>query len=422
MAISTRRTFLQVSGGVAALGLSRPVIAWTQPEYPQVGLPLTSWQPGNLDIHHINTGRGNSAFIIMPDGTSLLVDAGASATQGAAMNVLRPDGSRRPGEWIARYVQRQLQASSRTTLDYALLTHLHGDHVGDIRPDSPKSNYGEYKLTGISDVAEAIKIDKLIDRGFPDYNYPAPITDPAALNYAAYARSAAGRGTVVERMNVGSASQIALQHGRDRYPSFIARVIAGDGRVWTGEGETSKSLFPPQAGLKGDQLASENSCSIALRLSYGKFSYFTGGDLNCDTNYGRDPWRDVETAAAKVAGPVSVSTCNHHGYFDATGPEFVRAMQARVWVLQSWHASHPAMSTLANLYSTALYAGKRDVFCLSLNPATALACARFSDQFKSSHGHVLVRVAASGETFQVLVLDDADESDRVVSTFGPYTS
>ena len=34
--------------------------------------------PGTLDIHHISTGRGNATFFVLPDGTTLLVDAGAA--------------------------------------------------------------------------------------------------------------------------------------------------------------------------------------------------------------------------------------------------------------------------------------------------------------------------------------------------------
>ena len=37
---------------------------------------LPEWQPGFLDIHHINTGRGDAAFMVFPDGTTFLVDAG----------------------------------------------------------------------------------------------------------------------------------------------------------------------------------------------------------------------------------------------------------------------------------------------------------------------------------------------------------
>ena len=43
-----------------------------------VGQVLPPWQTGYLDIHHINTGHGDAAFYIFPDGTTMLLDAGES--------------------------------------------------------------------------------------------------------------------------------------------------------------------------------------------------------------------------------------------------------------------------------------------------------------------------------------------------------
>ena len=42
----------------------------------EVGEVLPNWSEGYLDIHFINTGRGECCFYILPDGTTLLVDAG----------------------------------------------------------------------------------------------------------------------------------------------------------------------------------------------------------------------------------------------------------------------------------------------------------------------------------------------------------
>ena len=361
-------------------------------------------------------------LVVMPDGTSLLIDAGAAGTAGPAMCAARPDATRRPGEWIARYVQRQLKATGQERIDYALVTHLHGDHVGDVTEASPVSKDGSYRLTGISDVAASIGIDRLIDRGFPAYDRPVPAKYPAAENYVAFVRSAVKTGMRVERVQVGSSRQMAMLRGRERYPEFGLKVIAGDGAVTLNRGEESRWVIPPGSGNGADAISAENGLSIALRLRYGKFSYYTGGDLNCDTNYGRDPWRDVETPAAQACGAVSVATCNHHGYFDANGPGFVQALKARVWLLQSWHASHPALSTLANLYSTELYAGARDVFSLGLHPAAELACDRFAGRLKTLQGHVVVRVEPGGDAYRVMVVEDGDESGRVKAVFGPYTS
>ena len=37
---------------------------------------LPAWQKGYMDIHHISTGRGDCNFMIFPDGTTMMVDAG----------------------------------------------------------------------------------------------------------------------------------------------------------------------------------------------------------------------------------------------------------------------------------------------------------------------------------------------------------
>ena len=42
---------------------------------PKAGQPLPRWQRGMLDIHQINTGTGDAAFFIFPDGTTMLLDA-----------------------------------------------------------------------------------------------------------------------------------------------------------------------------------------------------------------------------------------------------------------------------------------------------------------------------------------------------------
>ena len=34
------------------------------------------WKEGEMEIHHIYTGRGECVFCIFPDGTNLLIDAG----------------------------------------------------------------------------------------------------------------------------------------------------------------------------------------------------------------------------------------------------------------------------------------------------------------------------------------------------------
>jgi beta-lactamase superfamily II metal-dependent hydrolase len=414
-----RRRFVQGVLAMAALFGERTALALVARDE---GSELEPWQRGWLEIHHVSTGRGNCVLAIFPDGTTLMIDAGAKAGSGDELATARPDASRRPGEWLGRYARHHLRTTPRREIDTFWATHLHDDHIGAFVADAPLSADGTYRLTGVSDVAEIVPIRRIVDRGWPEYSYPALPTDKSALNYMAFVRSSARRGVKVERIKVGSDRQITLRHEPKAFSSFSVRAIAATGEVWTGEGEATRELFPKLETLARGDYPTENMCSAAVRLDYGSFRYYNGGDLTCDTQFGTELWRDVETAVAKVAGPVSVAALNHHGYYDGTGPDFVRAMWARVWVLQSWHASHPALASLDRLYSPVLYSGPRDVLATSLVEAAELADARLSDKMLSQQGHVVVRVAEGGASYEVIVLDDSVEQGKVKARFGPFVS
>ena len=387
-----------------------------------VGASLAPRPDGGLDIHHLATGRGNSILVVAPDGTSLLIDAGATA-DGLDVSVApRPDASRRPGQWIARYVRRRLQATDRDGLDYALMTHLHPDHLGDVTPESPLSAKGAYRLTGITDVAEAMPIGTLIDRGFPDYGYPRRWDAPFATNYMAFVRERARSGGQVERILVGSNEQIRMSRPELARSPFEVRNIVGNGLVWSGQGTGTKALFPPLAQLKAEDFPTENMCSIGLRIRLGSFSYFTAGDLTSYSFDGELPWQDALTPAARVAGPVDVSTADHHGLFDGLSADVVRALRPQAWIIQTWHISQPDTLQLERMLSERLYPGRREVFATDVMRENLLSNARLLRRLGSTEGHVIVRVAPDGASFVVVVTDNSDETDTVTRRFGPFSS
>jgi hypothetical protein len=419
-----RRNFLKLASVLAATAaLGRNATASESPR-PTVlsGNQLPAWVPGILEIHHIDTGRGNASLVLGPDGTSMLIDAGEAHSDERLMAPALPNGSRRSGEWIARYVRRQLDRTAQPALDLMLLTHLHGDHVGEVVAASPQSSRGNYRLTGAADVADAIQVREIIDRGWPDYSYPAPPRDPSALNFIALTKAMAQRGTEIQKAKAGSIAQLALRHDASRFPAFKARVLGVNGEVWTGSGEEAAPMFPPLSGLATAALPSENMCCISLVLQYGAFRYYSGGDLTSDTSYGVYPWHDIETPVANAAGPVSVAMANHHGYFDACGPSFVRALRPPIWIIPAWHASHPAMNVLANLFSTDLYSGNRSVFAVGMTAESLVTNDRFAKNLSSSAGHVVVRVAPPGNEFMVFVVNAQNEQGIVEKTLGPFAT
>jgi hypothetical protein len=182
-----------VAGRVREAPLPARLIGATQPSSQVVGQALPPWQPGTLDIHVINTGRGDAALLVLPDGTTLQFDAGdGGAPVGSPRGVaVLPDTSRPPGEWIARYVTRVLAPFRTPGIDYAVLSHLHDDHMG-----------------AFPELARHVLIRKMLDRGWPDYAGAGVVAAPSgASTYLAFARADASR---MERFVAGRHDQITL--------------------------------------------------------------------------------------------------------------------------------------------------------------------------------------------------------------------
>lgn len=368
---------------------------------------LPPWTPGTLDIHHIDTGVGNATFILAPDGTTILIDCGATRGGPPASTSLRPDSSRSVGEWVARYALRQARAANRTTLDYMVATHVHPDHVGSPMDGDRHAAEG-YVLTGLSEVDALMPASLVIDRGFPDYDPLPLIKAPFAANHLAWLNARMKSGRRVEQVAVGSSRQLEAR----RPGAFSVRFVGGNGRVWTGIAERSRDLLPPRSSWTVAAAPEENHLSIAMVLSYGPFRYFAGGDLVADTHNGAVPWLDVETPIVKAAGAVDVASANHHGYFDACSQDFTRSLDANAYVIQAWHATHPAMGSLQRMLDAWRGRTTRDVFITRLDPVSLAVNGRFLPHVKSTEGHVIVRVSPDGR-YRIYATDSRDENDTI---------
>ncbi|MEP6494313.1 MAG: hypothetical protein ABJF01_16640 [bacterium] len=311
---------------------------------------------------------------------------------------------------------------STAGLDYALLTHFHPDHYGAVVASSPSSANGAYTLAGITQVGDAIRIRTLIDRGWPDYQYPAPLTDSTIANYRRFLEAQRTRGTTVERFKAGSPTQLRLRHDAAKFPTAKFRNIIGNGEAWTGTGDATHALFPPLASLAAADLPSENMCSLAFTFSYGPFRYYTGGDLPGAADPGFPAWHAVEPMIAGVVGRVDVHVVNQHGSMGEESEPFLRALSSSVFIVPSWAPSHPAPDVLKRIVNSRFAPAERFVYATDLRDAAKIVIGQRAGSLAAPPGHVIVRVERGGARYWVIVTSNADERDIVLSVRGPFAS
>lgn len=360
---------------------------------------MENWEEGFLDIHHINTGRGDAVFMILPDGTTLLMDAGSNLRKGERVVTPKPNDSLRAGEWIAEYIRRVIPGN-KNFVDYALLTHYHSDHID-----------------GISDVYKSCPIGKVVDRG-SEFMPPAA-SDSCYARYSNFLKSEEIKREVFE---VGSSNQFPLKHETGKYDTlFQIRNVYANGSLWSADKKGTTVLFADTVYEKRDR-PRENMYSCVIKLSYGDFDYYSGGDIPGFPRPGRPAWHDIESPVSQSVGRVEVAVLNHHGNEDGTNSTFLANLAPRNIIMSTWDALHPNHTVLYRLFSKELYPGERNVFATNLHPATKIVIGELVNKMAAKEGHIVVRVLPGGGEYYIYVLDDNNMNLNVRTTFGPFHS
>ncbi|MEJ0031683.1 MAG: MBL fold metallo-hydrolase [Bacteroidota bacterium] len=351
-------------------------------------LTVIPWTKGNLDIHHINTGVGNAAFFIFPDGTTMLFDAGEvdrnSSSRRSNPLKVAPATDSSAALCIKKYINKVLPGVDH--IDYVVISHFHVDHYG-----------------AFSELVKYFKINKLIDRSYPAYD---DVIKRSFDSVGVRKYITAQKGIKTEKLIVGRKDQIVAN-----YPGFFVRNIKSGGDIWSGNGESTIKIIPDRLDPKD---YNENPLCIALKISYGDFDYFTGGDMTGLQGFGLPTWFDTETPVAKVVGKVDALSLNHHGVRDATNEFFLKTLAPRVIIQQSWSSNHPGEEVLHRMISQSIYPGPRDIFATYVHEETKVTYGMWlRDNYKSTAGDILLRVSEGGKEFSVFVNDQK---------YGPFQS
>ena len=378
-------------------------------EEEQMGEQLAAWQNGYMDIHHISTGRGDCTFMILPDGTTMMVDAGDLGSGSYEQEIMAriPYTSRTPGEWIVRYVEKFLKDAGLDSkhLDYMLVTHFHSDHIGCQSNYSIPSSNGEYHMSGVSYVGNFLNIDQWVDRGWPNYDFPYPgmLDNVMMKNYWAYLKDREDNHKLpITAFEVGTDAQFVLKKSPQNYQDFKIYNIYSNGNLWDRETNTTSFLYPSNASK--DALSNENLHSTVINVQYGKFGYHCGGDILNNWN--------IETLVAEEIGQTDVYSADHH----ANGTMAAAAIEAttpQVFIIPVWDYYHPQPDPLANMLDKKIYGDDRMVFAAGMVESNRVRLLDDGQQIKPD-GHIVVRVYEGGDEFQVFVLNDRNNKYDVI--------
>ncbi len=238
-------------------------------------------QSGNLKLYWIDVEGGGSTLIVSPSGQSLLVDTGNPA----------------PDDRDAKRIYAATQKAGLKKIDYLLITHFHGDHVG-----------------GAPALAKMIPIEHYLDHG-DSIEADNPNSGRA---WAAYKELAAGKRTT---MKPG-----------DKLPiKGLETVVVSSNAQLIGKAVNKGAANPLCAGAETPKTdTTENERSVGFLLTYGKFKFLDVGDLT----------RDMEMQLAcpvNKLGTVTLFQATHHGFVnDFSGtPAHVLALKPQVVIVNN---------------------------------------------------------------------------------------
>lgn len=370
---------------------------------------LPEWQEGWMDIHHLAYSQGDCILLILPDGTSWVLDAGDTAWphgDNIEWFPIQPDDSLPVGQRYVEYIRQFLKGvPDPGKIDYVSLSHFHGDHTGSISTRvEGKHGFG---LSGMTWICDTWPVGTYIDRAYPSYDFPNKKACEHGFGglfkdfQAMIAWQQATYGMKAEGFKVGRNDQFVLKHNPKAYKGlFEVRNLCGQGLCWTGKGNGTRKMYH----FEDVSLIDENMQSCGVKVRYGDFSYYNSGDLSA-ANYGiyRCQERFFEEYVAEVCGKITLFKPDHHGWRDGTCAKLLMATRPDVFIFPSSNKDHPYIKTFERIDDPLVYRGEREYYITSEAVKQTIGADNWA-KFKP-FGHVVCRVYEGGKSYRMYVLD-----------------
>jgi len=269
------------------------------PLYAQ-GLKQNGQPQRTLDVYFIDTEGGQATLFVSPSGESMLVDTGFAGNQGM------PDATatNSPGAPITRDADRisaVFKQAGVTVLDWMVISHYHGDHVGNA-----------------AELANRIPVRHFVDHG----PFSVELQPGRSAAFLAY-------------MAVRDKGRAIVAKPGDKIPfaGVDVQVVSSAGELIAApmQGAPGAGLPNPlcrDAKLKEQDPTPENFESVGVVVRYGSFRLLDLGDLT---------WNQEHALACpnNLIGTFDVFHTTRHGDPHAGAPQLVHAIRAKVAVMNN---------------------------------------------------------------------------------------
>jgi beta-lactamase superfamily II metal-dependent hydrolase len=251
--------------------------------------------PKSLTIYYIDTEGGQSSLFIAPSGQTVLIDTG------------------NPGPRDTGRILEAIKAAGVKQIDYLLITHYHGDHIG-----------------GYSELVQQVPILHYIDHGptvQPEQNIASKQAYDAAIKVNPHTVAKPGDKLPISGLDwtIVSSAGNTLQTNMSDAP--------GAGRP---------NPYCAEYTTKDIKVDLENAQSVGSVIRYGKFRTVDLGDLLWN-------WEGQLACPVNRIGTVDLLLTTHHG-LSWSGPKaLIYALHPRVIVMNNGTRKGAAVETFQTL-------------------------------------------------------------------------